>query len=44
MKVFHALHREIEHLGNRLDALKRQKKSLMQKLLTGEVGVKPAEV
>ena len=34
---------EIDMLGKQLDALKCQKKGLMQKLLTGEVRVKPEE-
>jgi hypothetical protein len=35
--------REIELLKRELDALKTQKKGLMQKLLTGQVRVKPSE-
>lgn len=38
------LDKEIDLLRSERDALKKQKKGLMQKLLTGEIRVKPAEV
>jgi type I restriction enzyme, S subunit len=42
-KVLQAADREIELLKKQLDALKRQKRSLMQKLLTGQIRVKTAD-
>jgi hypothetical protein len=39
-QILEAYGREIELLEKQLEALKEQKRGLMQKLLTGEVGVK----
>ena len=42
-EVLNACDKEIELLDKQLDALKRQKLGLMQKLLTGQIRVKTAD-
>jgi type I restriction enzyme S subunit len=43
-EVLNACDKEIELLKQQLDALKRQKRGLMQKLLTGQIRVKVEDI